>query len=204
MRIRLLSALCIILSFTACEDRLNVGVDNPKSFPIRVQIDDQTLDLPPFSRQSLVLAPGRHEVITRKGDQLLVRGDFIVEKNGLLNATRSWYIRLRDVYFRPDVMKTAPQGILDTVTIKIYQQPFTGDLKVFSDEELFIPQEWNQQPDESLPDPATVKIRRNPGYLLVSKLYRIEDFIKEYSEGYITIDTASYRQFLDSIHQARP
>lgn len=204
MRNRLILALCALWVFAGCEDRIAVVIDNPESFPIRVQVDGQKIELAPYSLHTLELPPGRHEVITHQGEKLLVRGDFIVAQTGLLNATRSWYVRLRDVYFLPDVWKSAPTGVLDTVAIRLYNQSFVGDLKVFSDEELFLPQDWNQQPNEALPDPAAIKIRRNPGYVLVSKLYRVEDFLKEYSEGLIPVDTADYRQFLDSLHQAIP
>ncbi len=204
MRIPPVFALCLLLSIAACEKRLPVGVDNPRPYAVQVQIDATTLQLEPYTFQTLELAPGRHEVITHRGDQLLVRGDFMVSQAGMVNATRSWYIRLRDIYFRPDVLKQAPAGKLDTLTIYIYGHPFTGDLKLFSDEDLFIPREWNQQPHEALPDPAQADIRRNPGYLLVSKLYRVEDFLKEYSEGLIPIDTAAYRAFFDSLHRTLP
>lgn len=203
---RTLSAylLCCLLFVTACENTLSIRVDNPRDYAIEVQVDQQSFALSPGSHALVSLAPGEHEVITWRDGQVSVRGFFTAEEDGLLNATRAYYIRLRDIFYRADAMNEAPTGILNSTTIEVYQQPFTGDLVVYSDESLFIPKSWNQSPDESLPETGSLKIRKNPGYRLVSKLYRVDDFVKEYGETMIPVDTSSYQAFIDSIQQAIP
>lgn len=196
--------LCCMLFVTGCDDTLSISVDNPQDYPIEVQVDQQSFALDPGSHILISLPPGEHEVITYRDGQVSVRGFFTAEKDGLLNATRAYYIRLRDIYFRADAMAEPPAGILDLATIEVDQQPFTGDLVVYSDESLFIPKSWNQSPDESLPEPGSLKIRKSPGYRLVSKLYRVDDFLKEYGKTLIPVDTASYRAYIDSIEQALP
>ena len=182
-------AIIISLTLTSCflDRPKGFYIDNPTKKTIQVVIDDTIkYDVKPGEYKfALALPQGEHTVQTDGGTKksFKIRSDND-QYNYLLNATGATYVEVTEVYSLDNTTKLI--DILYSSKNKLITPDRTsayyGLFKLKND--VFIEKSWEYGVKDELP--KTVDIWKETKVKAVIKLFRLEDFKKEYKDTQVT------------------
>ena len=181
--------IVISLTLTSCFLDRSKGfyIDNPTTKAIHVVIDDTIKHeiKPGEYKFALALPQGEHTVQTDGGTKksFKIRSDND-QYNYLLNATGATYVEVTEVYSLDNTTKLI--DILYSSKNKLITPDRTsayyGLFKLKND--VFIEKSWEYGVKDELP--KTVDIWKETKVKAVIKLFRLEDFKKEYKDTQVT------------------
>lgn len=182
-------AIIISLTLTSCflDRPKGFYIDNPTKKTIQVVIDDTIkYDVKPGEYKfALALPQGEHTVQTDGGTKksFKIRADND-QYNYLLNAAGATYVEVTEVYSLDNATKLI--DILYSTKNKLITPDSTstyyGLFKLKND--VFIEKSWEYGVKDDLP--KTVDIWKETKVKAVIKLFRLEDFKKEYKDTQVT------------------
>lgn len=168
--------LAFIFSLTACS-RGNLYIDNPDAALKRVEVDGQKLSIEGKGAAILTVKGGKHKIVIRDENQQVIKDTlFYLGKGGLVRLAPARYVRWRELYgdeqFREEKLNKSK--------IEFENWVFTGDFTEYEPKQLYIERDWDFDLDQSFPkDRIGWDIPGGEKYIIKSKIYRIDDFVKE-------------------------
>lgn len=171
-----LSALFLIGAFTS-PPKIKVQVDNPLSESILVNMDGRdSFTVAPYTIKNILLKSGKHTFTTSVKREVRFSGYFDSPFDGVLNATKSTYVVWKDIFMKEE--KEEYYENIDENEVIILGKSYFADLKVFDENSVYIPIEW----DYGLQTPFPQKIPLgNEPFKVTTKIYRLNEFIREYN-----------------------
>lgn len=165
-----------VLGLTACSQG-NLYIDNPDTALKRVEVDGQKLVIEGKGAAILTVKGGKHKIVIRdENHQVLKDTLFYLGKGGLLRVAPARYVRWRELYGD----EAYREKKLNKNKIEFGNWVFTGDFTEYNPKQLYIEQDWDFDLNQSFPkDRIGWDIPGNDKYIIKSKIYRIEDFMKE-------------------------
>lgn len=170
-------AILVAMSLYAC-DLFDNGkkyyVDNPTNAPLKVILDGNiTMDLAPHEYRRVKIEPGNHEIAVGYGRPV----SFTIKENqpgkgGLINPLGAKYVLWTTSY----AADKGPDHI-PTRVISWNGKDIKGPFQV--DSSIYIVNSWWY--DVETPFPKSVTVSDHVSSAWVSKLFRADDFTREYS-----------------------
>lgn len=169
----------IAVFLLACS-KPNVYIDNAGKEARKVSIDGgTTFMIEPGGAVLMSLGKGAHKIWIKDGQEKMLKDTiFSLNKGGIINTSRSVYVRWRDLYGD----EKYKDGKLENKKMRYKNWIFTGDFVVYDSNALFIEKDWSYELDAPFPQEAIGFGLPSKGkYLISSKIYRIDDFAKDFS-----------------------
>lgn len=182
-------AIVIILTLTSCflDKPKGFYIDNPTKKTIQVIIDNNIkYEVKPGEYKfALALPQGEHTVQTdgsaKKSFKIRSKDD---QYNYLLNPTGATYVEVTEVYSLDNAVKLT--DILyrskNTLISPDSTSTYYGIFKL--KDGVFIEKSWEHDVKDKFP--KTVDIWKETKVKSVTKLFRLEDFKKEYNDAQVT------------------
>lgn len=168
--------LLFVLLISGCsKDKYKVVIDNPTTAEIWVEIGSDRYDLQPNSSIELNLAEGPYKVYSGEveNSKTILNGDSCyIQSEGLLNASLSEYVVWRTIYLKSSSHSEWMHVRLKDTSVVLGEYAYKADLKVFNQNNVFIPIQWDFWLDQQIP---LTWNGMGPGKR-VSKLYRKVQF----------------------------
>lgn len=183
---RKIALLAILLAASLCAcDVFDTGkkyyIDNPTNEPLKVVLDGNIkLELAPHEYRRVKIKPGNHEVAVGNGMPMpFTIKDNQPGKGGLINPLGAKYVLWTQSY----AADKGPDNIPKRVIIWNGNE-IKGPFQV--DSSTYIINSWWY--DVVTPFPKSVSVSDNVSQAWVSKLFRADDFTREYSKSQLQND----------------
>ncbi|MBX7241761.1 MAG: hypothetical protein K1X92_08425 [Bacteroidia bacterium] len=166
----------VLLAFSGCS-RDNLYIDNAGKSLRKIEIDGQTFAMEPGSAMILKANKGTHKIkIMDENKTVLKDTVFTLNKGGLINLSNSRYVIWKDLY-GDQIYRTTK---LSEKQIEYGNWIFKGDFTELDSTKIFTEKTWDFDPDQPFPkDRIGWDLPNGEKYIIKSKLYRLEDFVKE-------------------------
>lgn len=151
-------------------------IDNPTSETIKTEINGKSYTIAPKSSQEISLENGKHELKTATGEVVSF------EKNWLpmvINPTKSTYIIHTEAYTETPIEQNTMYK-LKFKEVEIEGKKFIAPVEVKND--FAISGDWKYSIDENFPETINVADNGANYNLMISKIYRSADYVKEYAD----------------------
>ncbi|MEC5145999.1 hypothetical protein [Chitinophaga sp. 212800010-3] len=169
-----LLAVSIVVSLYACDTGKKYYIDNPTNAPLKVVLDGANIDVAPKEYKRVQIKPGAHQVSVAGGPQRsFTIGENEFGKGGMINPLGAKYVVWAESYTAKGAPSTAPNFTIEWNGQKI-QGPFTIDSSIY-----MINNWWY---DVVTPFPKSVEVPSNSASARVTKIFRPDDFTREYNE----------------------
>lgn len=179
----------IALFLFACS-KPNVYIDNAGKEAKKVSVDGGNIFvIEPGGAVLMSLGKGAHKIWIKDNQEKMLKDTFFsLQKGGIVNISKSRYVRWRDLYGD----EKFKDGKLENKKMRYQKWVFTGDILEYDSNALFVEKDWSYELDETFPQEATgysfpcIKLFGysfpcKEKYIISSKIYRIDDFAKEFS-----------------------
>lgn len=166
----------VILSGCSSFFKVQVFIDNPSEKEMIVNFDNKTYTILPEEYLKLRLVKGEHYIEARQNDELIYEGTVSITQSGLVNLTQANYVVHKELYLKDQERYSEfAEEELDLRDVEVGDKTYQHVDFIVFEEEIFIPNNWNYNFNESLP----AEIKTGSGdFAIVSKLYRQKDLEK--------------------------
>lgn len=182
------------------EEMVKVEIDNPTVSSVEVNIDGKAYSIPAEGMQAIELPKGEHQFET-KLEQSSLKGSFMADKDGMLNATGSEYVLWNELFLSKEVTPEEQEAIYVSVlkedTIMLEGSKYIGSFVKYDRNNYFIPKTWEFNTLTAFPAKPQMTAR----YETKKKIFRKMPFIAEYDERY-ALDDKEVKRLTDSVLQA--
>jgi hypothetical protein len=155
----------------------NLYIDNPDTAIKKIEVDGKAFSIEGKGALILESKPGQHRLVIKDENQILLKDTiFFLGKAGLIRLKPARYVKWRELYgdekYRDEKLN---KGKIEYET-----WVFTGDFTEYAPEQLYIEKDWDFDLDEEFPkEKVGWDMPGNEKYIIKSKIYRVEDFVKE-------------------------
>ncbi len=150
-------------------------IDNPTNAPLKLVLDGQNIELSAHEYKQVDIKGGSHQLAVAGGAQRSFTIDETQsQKGGMINPLAATYVIWTENYGEKNSYNPLSH------TIKWNGEDITGPFKV--DSSVYIPNGWSF--DVVTPFPKSVQVSNNASSAWKAKIFRAEDFTKEYNEYY--------------------
>ncbi len=175
-RIRFLGVLVGVMILSGCS-RGNLYIDNSGSENLKIELDGQAFSLEAGAGMMIKSGSGQHRLRVMDENKALRKDTlFTLQKGGLINLAAKRYVKWNELYgdekYRNDK--------LSSQKIEYESWIFTGDFTEYDSLRLFIEKDWDYDLDQPFPEGKIGwDLPNGEKYVIKSKIYRMEDFVKE-------------------------
>lgn len=193
--------LPVVLLVLLSSCTFQVVIDNPTDMNLKVSLDDKEYDIAAFAQQEVELKKAEVRIVAKdeEGNEIL-NETVQIAGAGIINPTRTTYVIFKDLYCLPENYDLFKSN-LDIKEIVVVNDKEYESVDFTLVEDLFIPKTWDYNLNESFPDSVNLE----KGYVVKSKIYRVEDIESEFGYfgdiDFTDFDEADVNAFMDSLRQ---
>lgn len=151
-------------------------IDNPTSETITAEIDGKSYTIAPKSFQEISLDNGKYELKTSTGEVVPFEKKWLPV---VINPTKSTYVIHTEAYTETPIEQNTMYK-LKFKEVEIEGKNFIAPVEVKSD--FVISGDWKYSIDENFPETMDVADNGANYNLMISKIYRSADYVKEYAD----------------------
>ena len=157
--------------------RGNLYIDNAGTTLRKIDLDGQVFTLEGNGALIINAKQGKHQLkIMDENKKILKDTFFTLQKGGLINLGGTRYIKWKELYGDEIYRKEKMQSKM----VEYESWVFTGDFTEYDSTQLYFEKDWNFDPDQPFPkDRIGWDLPTGEKYIIKSKVYRIENFVKE-------------------------
>lgn len=189
----------LLVLVSACT--FKVVIDNPTDMNLKVSLDDKEYDVAAFDQKEVELKKSDVKIIAKdtEGNEIL-NGTVKITGEGIINPTRTTYVIWKDLYCLSEDYASFKSNLNIKEMVLVNDKEYESvDFTLVDD--LYILKNWDYNLKESFPDSVNLE----KGYVIKSKIYRVEDLENEFGYygdlDFTDYDDSDVNAFLDSLRQ---